>query len=84
MARRKKRNGVRSWYSHPAFLKRLRDLCAECSFDELELMTGINRETMRRQIRGENRPTAEQAARVCETFGVSADWLLFGRGPRRR
>jgi transcriptional regulator with XRE-family HTH domain len=84
MPKRKKRSSGRSTYSRTGFLKRLRLLCGGHSFDELEVLTGINRETIRRQVRGQNRPTAEHAARVCETFSASADWLLFGRGPQQR
>ena len=83
MRRRTTRGRGRAGYSRAGFLKRLRELCAGYSFDDLEVMTGINRETIRRQVRGQNRPTAEHAARVCETFGASADWLLFGTGARR-
>lgn len=83
----KKRRNVRtkkSGYSRANFLRRLREACGTRSMEELESLTGINRETIRRQLRGMNRPTVDQAARVCETFGASADWLLFGRGRRPR
>lgn len=39
-------------------------------------------ETVRRMLRGEGRPSTEFLQAVCETYNVSAHWLLFGTGPK--
>ncbi|XVJ59163.1 MAG: helix-turn-helix transcriptional regulator [Tepidisphaera sp.] len=44
---------------------------------------GINRETLRRMSVGQC-PSAELLIRLTEEFGVSAEWLLTGRGNQFR
>lgn len=74
------KKGRRRQFTRMAFVMRLRELCSGISQVQLQDMTGINHETMRRQLRGISRPTVEQTARICRCFGVTADWLLFGTG----
>src|SRR3982751_5841133 len=43
---------------------------------------GINPEHVNRYLRG-HPPSAEFVAAICQSFDISADWLLMGRGPMR-
>lgn len=45
-------------------------------------LTGTNHETVRRYLSG-NAPSVEFLQALCRAFGVSADWLLTGKGPMR-
>lgn len=44
--------------------------------------TGANAESVRRYMQG-NAPSVEFVVSLCRCFGVSADWLLTGRGPMK-
>lgn len=59
---------------------RLRQVCAPHTFGTLQQTTGIHRETVRRYIRGESRVSALFVSRIVQKLGVSADWLLTGKG----
>lgn len=59
---------------------RINSVVAGLSFRELAELTGLNAETIRRYVRGAE-PSVAFIARLCEVFGLSAEWLLFGRGP---
>jgi transcriptional regulator with XRE-family HTH domain len=62
---------------------RINSIVAGLSFRELAELTGLNAETIRRYVRGAD-PSVAFIARLCEVFELSAEWLLFGRGPRDR
>jgi transcriptional regulator with XRE-family HTH domain len=44
--------------------------------------TGTHAETVRRYMQGQA-PSVEFVAALCRVFGISADWLLTGRGPMK-
>ena len=62
---------------------RINSVVAGLSFREVAELTGLNAETIRRYVRGAD-PSVAFIARLCEVFELSAEWLLFGRGPRDR
>jgi len=45
-------------------------------------LTGVPTETVRRYMGGQG-PSAEFLTRFCASMGISADWLLLGRGAMR-
>lgn len=65
----------------PERLKRLRGARSQ---PQASRDWGIPLGTLRRYESGENAPDAERIALICEREGISADWLLFGRGEPRR
>lgn len=60
--------------------ERLNRVTAGYTFQELGELMGFFPETVRRYLR-HGSPRAEFVAAVCRTFGVSAEWLLLGKGP---
>ncbi|MFG0275287.1 MAG: helix-turn-helix domain-containing protein [Phycisphaerales bacterium] len=72
-------NGARASALHD----RICSVVEGLSFRELAECTGLNAETIRRYVRGAD-PSVAFIARLCEVFDLSAEWLLFGRGPRDR
>lgn len=46
----------------------------------LSIALGISPMTLIRYERGEREPDASVLAAICRECGVTADWLLFGRG----
>jgi transcriptional regulator with XRE-family HTH domain len=67
-----------------ALLERLNLLAEGLTVIEVGRRTGFDVETTRRYLRF-GPPKAEFIREMCLAFGVSADWLLLGRGagPRR-
>jgi transcriptional regulator with XRE-family HTH domain len=63
-----------------AIVERFRSACAGISPTQVARLTGCNKETVRRYLNGQSTPSAEAIAGVCSALGVSADWLLLGRG----
>ncbi len=61
---------------------RLRQLRDErgISREKLGAAVGVSGGQLYRLEVGRNAPSATLVARLCEELGVSADWLLFGRG----
>jgi len=45
-------------------------------------LTNTNHETVRRYLAGQA-PSTEFLQAVCRAFGLSADWLLLGKGPMK-
>lgn len=60
--------------------ERLSKVCRGMGYRSVASCTGSSHESARRYILGITRPDPEFLARVCEEFGVSAEWLLCGRG----
>lgn len=60
--------------------ERLAKVCRGMGYRSVASWTGSSHESARRYILGITRPDPEFLARVCEEFGVSAEWLLCGRG----
>lgn len=66
----------------------IRERVRECvriagSGDALSRMTGIPRRTLENYLSGRSKPPASAAWAIAAILGVSADWLLGGRGPMR-
>lgn len=59
---------------------RLREVVGDRTYRALADLTGQHPETVRRYMQGQA-PSVEFLAAVCSALGVSADWLLTGRGP---
>ena len=62
--------------------QRVRDMCAGLSSRELGALGDVSAETARR-YRNTGRASPQFLCRVASATGVSAEWLLFGRGPRQ-
>lgn len=62
-----------------AMAQRLRAVTREFSHRELGELTGMSHETVRRYLEGRV-PGPGFIKRLCEALGLSADWLLLGRG----
>jgi Helix-turn-helix len=54
---------------------RLESLVKGMSVREVAALTGLNRETVRRYLRGSNKPSAAFIVRMAHAFKVSTDWL---------
>jgi transcriptional regulator with XRE-family HTH domain len=52
------------------------------TYRQVSDQTGTNAETVRRYLQG-HAPSVEFVAALCRVFGISADWLLTGRGPMK-
>ncbi len=63
----------------PALHQRLRAVTKDFSHRELAELTGVSLETSRRYSEGRG-PSVAYLKRLCEAVGISADWLLLGRG----
>ncbi|MBX3403002.1 MAG: helix-turn-helix transcriptional regulator [Phycisphaeraceae bacterium] len=63
-----------------AIAQRVRQVCQGRSVWGLENELGVSRENIRRVMHGASRPSARLLVAICERLGVSADWLLLGRG----
>lgn len=50
---------------------------------QVAAIVGMNHETVRRYLKGAN-PSIEFIKQVCVHYGVLADWLVLGDGPRTR
>lgn len=68
-----------SWSEQDAtrFVERLQLVCGHEPYRQIAKKTASCPETVRRYMHGA-RPSVQFLARVCEAYGVSADWLLFG------
>ncbi len=51
------------------------------SYRQIGDLTGTHPETVRRYMQGQA-PSAEFLAGVCTSMGISAEWLLLGKGPQ--
>src|SRR5262245_18363497 len=62
--------------------RRLRQACAGYSLADLGRMTGDHPENIRRYLSGIGKTpfSFEYATGLCHATGLSADWLLLGRG----
>ncbi len=63
---------------------RVRSAVAGLKYSEVARQTGFNDETTRRYLRGHARPSVEFLVSLCTTMDISPDWLLLGKGPKRR
>ncbi|MBM4108216.1 MAG: helix-turn-helix transcriptional regulator [Phycisphaerae bacterium] len=54
----------------------------EATYRQVADRTGANAESVRRYLQG-HAPSIEFVVAMCRCFGVSADWLLTGRGPMK-
>lgn len=61
---------------------RLLQIAGDRTYRALGDLTGQNPETVRRYMLGQA-PSVEFLAALCTALGVSADWLLTGRGPAK-
>ncbi len=60
---------------------RILEITGHLSIAALAGAIGLNHESVRRALRNGS-VSLELATRVCFHFGVSAEWLVFGSGPR--
>ncbi len=63
----------------PALHQRLRAVTMDFNHRELAELTGVSLETSRRYSEGRG-PSLAYIKRLCDALGISADWLLLGRG----
>lgn len=61
---------------------RIEEALGHESFRRLSDSLHVHAETIRRQLSGSAGVSLRLVAAVCTKTGVSADWLLFGTGPR--
>ncbi len=61
----------------PAAVQRLARASSDMPFETIAREIGMNRETVRRQLRGTSELSAEMLARLCWHLGLSADDMLF-------
>lgn len=68
-------------YPPEGFTKRLRDLWIESGLSQKKVaeMIGYERKTIHAWINGDSMPNIIAFARLCYVFGVTADYLLFGK-----
>jgi len=72
------------WEHSPAQLReRLREAVGADSYRAIAARFGNNPEWVRFQLHTLN-PSARFLSGVCDLYGISGDWLLLGRGPKRR
>ncbi|MFM9958694.1 MAG: hypothetical protein ACKVZJ_11505 [Phycisphaerales bacterium] len=62
--------------------ERLRIVAGQRSYRSIGEITNQNTETVRRYMLGAA-PSIEFVSAMCDRFGVSAEWMLTGRGPMR-
>lgn len=61
---------------------RLRAAVGQRTYRHVGELTGTNPETVRRYMTGQA-PSAEFLSALCRSLGLSAEWLLSGRGPMK-
>ena len=61
--------------------ERLSSAVENRSYRQIGDLTGTHPETVRRYMQGQA-PSAEFLAGVCGSMGISAEWLLLGKGPK--
>lgn len=76
---RTKRSGSVA-FDPAAVMCRASELLAGQSLRQRASLTGLRYESIRRYHAGICAPSLEYIARVCLATGVSANWLLFGKG----
>jgi hypothetical protein len=59
---------------------RLREIAGDRTYRAIGELTRQNSETVRRYMQGQA-PSVEFLAAICAAMGVSADWMITGRGP---
>lgn len=64
------------------FKARLNTAAGQYSYRELGRLTGVHPETIRRYMQG-HAPSAVFLSRLCESLGISGEWLLTGHGPMK-
>ena len=62
--------------------ERLGEISAEVGEAEMAERTGAGAEAVRRFVAGESEPGLGFIIALCREYGLSAEWLLFGVGPR--
>lgn len=80
--RRQKKTSAIPRYEEREVMKRAAEICAGLTLREQEQRFGISHESIRRYRLGQVSPSLPYIARICLETGVSAEWLLFGTGPR--
>lgn len=63
--------------------KRIKLVRGDMTQDEFAQRLEIHKNSLGRYERGESTPDLSFAQSVCNTFGISPDWLLFGYGSMR-
>lgn len=71
--------GESSAQADPALHQRLRAVTRDFSHRELAELTGVSLETARRYNEGRG-PSVAYIKKLCDALGISADWVLLGRG----
>ncbi len=61
---------------------RLQQITEGMTFRAVAELTGVHAENVRRYMTGQT-PSVEFLGGLCSALGISADWLLTGRGPMR-
>lgn len=62
--------------------ERLQAVAGNLTYRNLAELTKTHPETVRRYMQG-HAPSVEFLAAICTSMGISAEWLLTGRGPMR-
>jgi transcriptional regulator with XRE-family HTH domain len=62
--------------------ERLQAVAGSLTYRNIAELTKTHPETVRRYMQG-HAPSVEFLAAVCTAMGISAEWLLTGRGPMR-
>lgn len=62
--------------------ERLNQIADGMTYRALSELTGVHAENVRRYMTGQT-PSVEFLGGLCTALGISADWLLTGRGPMR-
>ena len=72
---------MRDNYSPEGLTERLNKLCNESELTQNQIadQIGVKRLALHRWREGARTPSALMVARLCKLFGVSADYLLFGK-----
>lgn len=72
---------MRDNYSPEGLAERLNKLCSESELtqDQIAQRVGVKRTSLHRWREGARTPSILMVARLCKLFGVSADYLLFGK-----
>lgn len=72
---------MRENYSPEGLAERLNKLCNESELTQTQIACriGVDRSVLHRWREGARTPSALMIARLCKLFGVSADYLLFGK-----
>jgi len=62
--------------------ERLTAATGDRTYRAISDLTGVHAETVRRYMQGQS-PSIEFIAKLCDSLGISGEWILTGKGPMR-